>query len=266
MLIGDDNPLRRIGRPWATWALAAALVVGFVAQSNAPVVDALLFDPVALSLHPADPAVLATLLGHAFLHAGLMHLVGNVIALLVFGDNVEDAFGRLRFLFVFAVSAIAGALLHAAVDPVPLAGASGGIAGLMGAYLLVWPRAKLHVLAFGRLPVLVPASWFVGFWIATNIGSAALDPRGEQGIAWFAHIGGFAMGLAFALLLRPADVPLFQPAAPAASPGWSWFRRIAYDFAPTPPQAGTEGTPDEKPAAFGKAVLFILLLLSLALG
>ena len=265
MLIGDDNPRRRIARPWACWGLAAALVGAFAAQLGGPELERLLlFDPALLRARPTDPAVLLTLLGHAFLHGGLLHLAGNLVALLVFGDNIEDAFGPLRFLVIFAACALAGALLHAAIDTVPLAGASGGIAGLMGAYLLIWPRAKLYLLAFGRLPVLVPASWFVGFWIAMNIVSAALDPLGEEGVAWFAHIGGFAMGMVLALTLRPADVALFQPAAPATAQGWSWFRRLAWDFAPAP-ATGTQGTPDEKPAAFGKAVLFVVLLLSLAL-
>ena len=146
-----------------------------------------------------------------------------------------------------------------------LAGASGGVAGLMGAYLLIWPRAKLYMLALGRVPVLVPASWFVGFWIATNLGAAALDPRQQSGVAWFAHIGGFAMGIALVLMIRPADVALFQPAAPAGAEGWSWFRRIAWDFAPTPAAHGAERTPDERSAAWGKAALLVFLLLSLAL-
>lgn len=266
MVIGDDNPLKRIARPWVSWGLMAVMIAVFACELADPtVIDRFLFDPAALRQAPFAPATLTSLLSHALLHAGWLHLGGNLLMLFVFGDNIEDAFGHARFLVVCALSAISGALLQALSGTPALVGASGGIAGLMGAYLLIFPRAKFYVLAFGRLPVLVPASWFVGFWIASNLAAAAIDPRSDAGVAWFAHIGGFAMGMLLAVVARPADVALFQPAAPAAAEGWSWFRRIAYDFTPTAAVAGVAATPDEKPAAFGKAVVLILVLLSLAL-
>ena len=268
MLLADDLPLHRIRRAWATLALIGACLLGWAAQlANEQVLPDFALLPAALRESPADPAVLLQLLGYQFLHGGWLHLGGNLLVLFVFGDNVEDALGPWRFLLLYLLAGIAGGLLHAllAADPlVPLVGASAAIAGLMAGYLLLYPRAKLLVLAFNRFPVLLPASWFVGAWFGMNL-LRGLVASAEDEVAWWAHIGGFLAGIALLLALRPRGVALFQPALASPAPPLGWLGRVAFDFAPeTSPRHGATaadaGLLDGRLAAVAKAALFILLI------
>lgn len=268
MLLADDAPLRRIRRAWVTWGLILACLLVFALQcvSDAPR-HALALRLTDLLRTPGDPDVQMRLLGHMLLHGGLWHLLGNLLALFVFGDNVEDAFGHLRFALLYLASGIAAALAQASAEPDPrvvLLGASGAIAGVMAAYLLLFPRAKLYVLAFARIPVLVPAGWFVGAWFGLNLLSALSQEAGE--VAHWAHVGGFLAGIVLTLLARPPGVALFQPAFASATPHWPWFRRVAFDFAPeAAPRPGPSGSAmeatDSRLAAIGKAVAFLVLVL-----
>ncbi len=142
---------------------------------------------------------------YMFLHAGLAHLVGNAWFLWTFGGNVEDRFGRGRFLLLYLASGVVGGLVHAQFDAtpnVPLVGASGAIAGLMGAYLALFPHAQLyHVWLFKRSTV--PASVYIGLWAAMNVmlGLVALDPHTRSnGVAWWCHVGGFVVGLGWGMV------------------------------------------------------------------
>lgn len=152
-----------------------------------------------------------TLITHMFLHGGWMHIIGNMLYLWVFGDNVEDRLGHFKYVIFYLISGISAALLQAAVafsfgNPnIPLIGASGAIAGVLGAYMYYFPTAKV----FGFIPVgifLLPVEWpaavFIGFWFLFQIlnGILFLPFAAMGGVAWFAHIGGFIVGYFLARL------------------------------------------------------------------
>ncbi len=135
-----------------------------------------------------------------FLHGGLTHLLGNMYFLYTFGDNVEDYLGVLHFLALYFVSGLMATVVHFASDiysSVPTVGASGAIAGILGAYLVLFSRRKIYVLIF-LFPVKLRALWYLAFWIAFQLLAAWLSaPGGGPGVAWFGHIGGFFTGIAF---------------------------------------------------------------------
>jgi membrane associated rhomboid family serine protease len=141
-----------------------------------------------------------------FLHAGTLHLLGNMLFLMIFGDNVEDRLGRWKFLGLYLLSGIAAGLAHALVHPssnIPAVGASGAISGVMGAYFVLYPSAKIKTFVYNTI-VDVPAFVYLGTWILLQAGSAWLaedNPLGG-GVAWLAHIGGFAAGIAAGVLVR----------------------------------------------------------------
>lgn len=181
----------------------------------------------------------ATYITYAFLHADIFHLAGNMLFLWVFGDNVEDAMGHVKFLVFYLLCAAAGAWLHGAIVPqsqAPLIGASGAIAGIVAAYLMLHPRVKIWVLALMRIPIRLPAWILLALWIAFQF--AMMTMGGEEQVSWAAHVGGIIAGALLVLVLRRKGVPLFdrevmtpravevaRPAAavpPVASP---WGRR-----------------------------------------
>ena len=149
--------------------------------------------------------VLLTLVSSLFLHGGWLHLGGNMLYLWVFGDNVEDKLGHFRFLFFYIICGIAASALHIYLDPqssVPTIGASGAISGVLGAYLLLFPKAKVVTL----IPIFIfiqiaelPAFIILGFWFVLQFFNGVLSlgyaTAGMGGVAWWAHIGGFAAGL-----------------------------------------------------------------------
>jgi len=141
-----------------------------------------------------------------FLHVGLFHILGNMLFLWIFGDNVEDAFGRLRFLGFYLICGLAAGLAHVLThvgSELPCVGASGAVSGVLGAYFVLYPRASVHTLVFGTLTE-IPAAAYIGIWVAFQVLYAILYTAvGVQGgVAWFAHIGGFATGLALAVVWR----------------------------------------------------------------
>jgi membrane associated rhomboid family serine protease len=153
----------------------------------------------------------ATFITSAFLHADWLHLLTNMLFLWVFGDNIEDAMGHLRFLVFYLACAVLAALSHLLFNldgNGPLIGASGAVAGVMGAYILLFPHARVFVLARIVIPVPlpVPAFWMLGFWVATQLFYVAIGS--EEPVAWWAHIGGFISGIVLAALMRRRDVPL----------------------------------------------------------
>jgi len=177
------------------------------------VIPAVLFGtaalPQGLPLVP-EPITLVTSL---FLHGSFLHLAGNMLFLWVFGDNVEDGMGHARFLVFFLLCGIAACLAHCLMNPLstaPLIGASGAIAGVVAAYLILYPRVKVWALYFGRLPLQVPAMYAIGFWILLQVGSAFLS--GDQDVGWFAHLGGLAAGAALTPMLRRRYDPVLARA------------------------------------------------------
>ena len=169
------------------------------------------------SIHEAVPAW-AKVLTSMFLHGGWLHLIGNMMVLWVFGNTIEGVLGGGRYLFLYFYCGIAAALTQAFSDPashVPMVGASGAIAGVTGAYLLLFPRANVRcfvwIVFFFRM-VNIPAWFLLGAWFAAQIVSGLIRAPGHPGVAFWAHIGGFLSGAIIAIMLRPEGVDLLQPA------------------------------------------------------
>ena len=143
-----------------------------------------------------------------FLHGGWMHLIGNMIYLWIFGDNVEDRLGHLRYLLFYLATGLGAALAHAYLHPdstIPTIGASGAISGLLGAYLLLFPYARVYTFVPFFFVLEVPAAIYIGFWFLGQLlsGTVALALAGEGGgVAWWAHVGGFVAGIALVPVLR----------------------------------------------------------------
>ena len=154
------------------------------------------------------------LLTSMFMHAGWWHLLSNMLTLYIFGDNVEDHLGRLRYLVFYVLAGLVAGIAHMAINansPVPTVGASGAIAGVLGAYMLLYPRARvvtlLPIFYFVRI-VQIPAVIYLGFWFVSQFfnGILALGATGvlqAGGVAWWAHIGGFVFGLVIVRLIAP---------------------------------------------------------------
>ncbi len=151
-----------------------------------------------------------TLFSSMFIHGGILHLVGNMLYLWIFGDNVEGLMGPVRFFFFYIFCGLAAALTHVALEPnstIPMVGASGAISGVLGAYLVRFPGARIHVLIFlfwFIRVVRVPALVVLGLWFILQIfnGLGSLGSQGGGGVAWFAHIGGFVAGILLLFLFE----------------------------------------------------------------
>ncbi|HWR96883.1 MAG TPA: rhomboid family intramembrane serine protease [Candidatus Methanoperedens sp.] len=165
---------------------------------------------------PVLPPAL-TILTSMFLHGGFAHLLGNMVFLWIFGNNVEDATGHLRFPLFYLACGAAAALAHVATHPgstVPMVGASGAISGVLGAYFLLYPHARivtLVFLGFFAQTVQIPAFFFLGFWFLMQFFSGALSIGSGGGVAWFAHVGGFVAGLALLVPFKRRHVRLWSP-------------------------------------------------------
>lgn len=219
----DSNSLKHIKLQYVTIGLIAANVLVFFLTSlggenfiNATAIG-LGYIPSTLYDFAERPPELtfvpdyATLVTYSFLHGDLFHLGGNMLFLWVFGDNVEDALGHFRFLVFYLLCAAAGALAHGMLAPdseMPLIGASGAVAGIVAAYLILHPRVKIWILAFARIPLRMPAYIVLALWIAFQF--AMLLWAGEEQISWGAHVGGIVAGTILVFLMRRRDVPLFD--------------------------------------------------------
>ena len=198
--IGDTVQRRNLA--WMTWLLIAANAWVFLVQilMGRGQVEAFLG---RYALVPASPHA-RTFVSHMFLHVGLAHLIGNVWFLWLLGDNVEDRMGPFRFLAFYLLCGLAAAAAQFLIgpsSPVPMVGASGAIAGVLGAYLVLYPRAPVTVFVFIFF-LSLPAWLVVGFWFVWNLlgGVGSLLPTSQDSTAFFAHIGGFLGGM---LLVRP---------------------------------------------------------------
>lgn len=206
--LGDDDTNVRI-TPLVTYALVLLNVLIFLLELSAgeEFVTQWAFVPGRFSVSPA--ADVPTIFSAMFMHGGWMHLFGNMLYLWIFGNNVEDRFGHGRFLVFYLLSGVLATFAQYAVNPgsmIPNVGASGAIAGVLGAYLLLFPRQKVQV-AIGYAVVPMPALFVIGFWIVlqlfSGVGSiAATDDTSGGGIAYMAHVGGFFAGLALAFIMR----------------------------------------------------------------
>ena len=147
-----------------------------------------------------------TLVTYQFLHAGWWHLISNMMFLWVFADNIEDAFGRPSFAMLYVLCGIAAGLAQVALSPTsgaPLIGASGAVSGILGSYIVLFPKARVWILLFMRLPLRIGAIWVLGGWFILQIVSYWMDSgNGEVSVAWGAHIGGFIAGFAITYAIR----------------------------------------------------------------
>lgn len=208
----DDNPNQRL--PLVTLGLIVINVLVFLYEVSLPdaaqveLVYAAGFLPARLIGEGVRSGVEylplpLTFVTHMFLHGGWMHLIGNMWFLWIFGDNVEDRLGHLRFLAIYVLWGFvaAGTQFFEGGDPtIPMVGASGAIAGVLGAYAVLYPSAKVHVLAFIFIfitRIRVPALLMLSLWFGVQFMSLS-----EAGVAWWAHIGGFVAGVALGIPLR----------------------------------------------------------------
>jgi len=197
--IGDDNSQRRLV-PVVTWLLVIINVVVFFLELQGG--DAFIrmwsFIPARFSQDPIGNFI--TIFTSMFLHAGWMHLGGNMLYLTIFGDNVEDCFGHIKFLLFYILSGIIAMVAQYIVAPlvtIPNLGASGAIAGVLGAYLVFFPGRRVRVL-FGWWIIHLPALIVIGGWIMlqlfNGIGTVSTAASANGGVAYMAHIGGFCAG------------------------------------------------------------------------
>ncbi len=215
----DDQPLKLIRFQYVVLALIVLNVALFlltgpllgdealmITATGFGVVPIELFNVAARSAEAFNPvAEPLTLLSYMFLHAGWMHLLGNMAFLWVFADNIEDAFGHVGFLLFYILCGVAAGLAHAFVEPqsaAPLIGASGAMSGVIAAYLLLYPRARIWILFLMRIPMKIPAWIVLGGWIILQFVSLGMEQPEGQAVAWWAHIGGFAAGVVLTLLFR----------------------------------------------------------------
>jgi membrane associated rhomboid family serine protease len=204
--IGDDNSSRRTV-PWVTYALIVLNILFFVVELGGgdAFIEKWAFVP---SRFLADPlGDFPTLFASLFMHAGWLHLGGNMLYLWIFGDNVEDRFGHIPFIIFYLLCGLAATFAQLAFNAgsdLPNLGASGAIAGVLGAYILLFPQGKIRVLQ-GQKVVQVSALIVIGLWIVlqffSGIGSIT-NAADTGGVAYMAHIGGFLAGFALTFLFR----------------------------------------------------------------
>jgi membrane associated rhomboid family serine protease len=239
----DTDPLEKSRRAYVNWALIASCTLIYLIQTGGTdntetiILRNFALFPVAITgdaitggwLPPTLSAVT-----YMFLHGGWLHLLFNMLFLFTFGDNIEDALGHGRYLAFYLLCGIGAGYVHALAAPesnIPLVGASGAIAGVVAAYLMLRPCAKVTVLVFGAIPLRLGSAWVLGFWILVQVWHVLVNEKGDT--AWWAHIGGLAVGALLIMVMRPAGVPLFECMRPGdavvanASPpaGGPWSAR-----------------------------------------
>lgn len=224
----DDNPTDIT--PFVTVGIIVVCVLVFMWQAAHPpegqqaiaysfgLVPAVLLSDAQLPPELARIPAEMTLFTSMFMHGSWLHLIGNMLYLWIFGNNVEDAMGHGRFVVFYLLCGLAAAFSQALPDPdstIPMIGASGALAGVLGAYLLLHPQARVTVvipLGFFFPIVYIPAGWLLGFWFLTQILSSLSAPGSEGGVAWFAHIGGFIAGVLLIPFFKRRNVPLLAQA------------------------------------------------------
>lgn len=231
--IHDDNPLRHIKFQYVTLLLISLNVAVFVFEqlvvdervvASFGLVPRELFLARIGGLHVPNAGQALpiperdTLLTYMFFHGDVLHIFGNMLFLWVFGDNVEDAMGHVRFLVFYMACGVFAGLTHAVMQPsstIPLIGASGAVAGVIAAYLMLHPRIRVWVLALKVIPLRIPAYFALGAWVLTQLAMVAMQSwmqkHGQADyVAWWAHIGGLVAGAVLVVFLRRPNVPLFD--------------------------------------------------------
>ncbi|MCH9809262.1 MAG: rhomboid family intramembrane serine protease [Alphaproteobacteria bacterium] len=232
--VRDENPLKTIPFQYVTVLLIAINVAVFAFTYSG-------VDPYLISSFAVRPSELFlvnviggaspvtndavavpeayTLISYMFFHGDIWHLLGNMVFLWVFGDNVEDAVGHIKFLVFYLACGVFAALLHAflvsgtEMAGVPLIGASGAVAGVIAAYLMLHPRVRVWVLALKFIPLQVSAAIVLGLWVITQVVMVLSPQIGDPNpVAWWAHIGGLLAGAVLIIVFRRPGIPLFDRA------------------------------------------------------
>ena len=223
----DDNPTKIT--PYISYFLIGSCILAFLWQLSLGryaqhavlslgMIPAVVFNIQQLNPDLVTVPALATFFTSMFLHGGWMHLIGNMLYLWIFGNNVEDAMGHRRFIVFYLICGVAAALTQAIPDinsTTPMIGASGAISGVLGAYLLLFPHARVLVvipLGFYIHATRIKAGWVLGFWFGLQIFNSIMSGDQQGGVAWGAHIGGFVAGLALIPFFKYKHVPLFAAA------------------------------------------------------
>ena len=214
----DDNPTKT--KPIITIGIIIFCITIFLYQFS--LIDTKNFEIINnFGMKPKDLlssnsiSVYFTLFSSMFLHGGFMHLIGNMLFLWIYGNNIEDAMGHYKFLLFYITCGLAAAFLQAFVAPnsdIPMIGASGAVSGVLSAYLLLYPRARVHTLIFVFFFITViriPAGILIIIWLVTQVFNAILVDSNSPGVAWFAHIGGFIMGILLVPFLKKKDIMFF---------------------------------------------------------
>ena len=221
----DENPSKK--HPLVTWTLILICFIVFAYQFNLPqrielsfiykyafIPDYLNNYYTVSNLTPLDP--LLTLVTSAFLHAGWMHILGNMLYLWIFGDNVEDSMGKFKFFLFYVICAISGSLLQYYSNPsseIPIVGASGAIAGVLGGYLILYPKANIKVFMWVVIifrTINIPAWIVLSIWIMVQFFSLSSSSSSGGGVAYFAHIGGFLAGMILTPIMKNKNKSLFN--------------------------------------------------------
>jgi len=205
--------------PFINVFLIVANVLVFIAQLTTPDQEAFIYQYALISaqINFSDWNTLFPFITSMFLHGGFLHIIGNMVFLWVFGDNVEDVFGHIGYLLIYLVSGIAGSLAQYLLSPgstIPMLGASGAVAGALGAYFVLFPHHRIRAFIF--IPpfitmTTVSAGLMLGYWIflqvISSLGVLSIGAGEQGGVAYLAHLGGFAVGYVFALLVpkKPAQ-------------------------------------------------------------
>jgi len=209
--IGDQN-VEGGYKPYVTYTLLALNVLVFIFQASLTLVQYEAFIH-AFGLIPVDLVSgknTFTLISSTFLHGNLSHILGNMLFLWVFADNIEAVAGHWRFILYYLAGGLIAGLIHVAFNvdsPIPTIGASGAISAILGTYLVFFPRSRIRVLIlFFFTSVYIPAIFFLGIWILMQLysGVGSLSAAGvmESGVAWWAHIGGFFFGVLYGLVYK----------------------------------------------------------------
>ena len=254
--IRDDNP--QLSIPWVTYAIVVINAAVWIFVQGMGAEPALSSSICQLGLIPADllgrlpvgtlvdlgPDMACRLAGTAawptvvtsmFMHGGWMHIIGNMWFLLIFGDNVEDSMGSARFAAFYLLCGVGAAALQVAAgpdSPVPMVGASGAIGGVMGAYVLLYPRVNVHLLIFLGFyitTIAVPAVFMLGYWFLVQLLSGFASEGTTGGVAFWAHVGGFAAGAVLVLVFRKPELlrqhPYYGWTRRSPDPAWRRIRR-----------------------------------------
>ncbi len=204
---GDDQ-VHGGHRPWVSYSFLALNIAAFVWQLSDPTGGGFAAWYAAVPADIMNGRNLYTLVSSLFLHGGLMHLLGNMLFLWIFADNIESTIGSWRFFLFYLLGGIAATAAHIAIDPyspIPVLGASGAISAVLGAYLVMYPKSRIKVflIFLVLIPFRVPAVLFLGLWFFMQMSSGLGSLTGSSaGVAWWAHIGGFLFGIAGGFWIR----------------------------------------------------------------